>query len=116
MNAWAKLKAETGLTKIKVILVWLLNFRTMTIALPQNKFIPYSRAILDMLNRSWTLKGELKMNIGQWVNLGQIIPFIHHFLSRLCFLLQRLEKKRKVEINKQCKAYLHFLQFSLKKC
>jgi hypothetical protein len=56
------------------------------------------------------------MNIGQWVHLSQIIPFIHHFLSRLCFLLQHSEKKRKVEINKYCKADLHFLQFALKKC
>ncbi len=39
MDAWAKLKANTGLTKIKVILGWLLNFRTMTIALPKNKII-----------------------------------------------------------------------------
>jgi hypothetical protein len=50
MEARAKLKAETGLTKIKVILGWLLNFRTMTIALPENKFIAYSRAILDMFD------------------------------------------------------------------
>jgi hypothetical protein len=39
MDARAKLKAETGLTEIKVILGWLLNFRTMTIALPNNKII-----------------------------------------------------------------------------
>jgi hypothetical protein len=87
MDNRAKLKAETGLTKIKVILGWLLNFRTMTIALPENKFIAYSKAILDMLDQGWTSKGELKMNIGRWVHLGQITPFIHHFLSRLCFLL-----------------------------
>jgi hypothetical protein len=50
MDARAKLKAETGLIKIKVILGWLFNFRTMTIALPKNKFNVYSKAILDMLD------------------------------------------------------------------
>jgi hypothetical protein len=57
MDAKAKLKAKTGLTKIKVIFGWLFNFRTMTIAIPQNKFVAYSKAILDMLNRGWTSKG-----------------------------------------------------------
>jgi hypothetical protein len=42
MDAQAKLKAETRLTKTKVILGWLLIFWTMTIALPKNKFIAYS--------------------------------------------------------------------------
>jgi hypothetical protein len=50
MDTRAKLKAKTGLTKFKVILGWLFNFRTMTIALPKNKFIAYSKAILDMLD------------------------------------------------------------------
>jgi hypothetical protein len=116
MDAWEKLKAKTGLTEITVILGWLLNFRSRAIVLPKNKYITYSRVILDMLNCGWTSKGELKMNIGRWVHLGQIIPLINHFLSRLSFLLRHLEKKRKVEINKQCKADLHFLQFTLKKC
>jgi hypothetical protein len=89
MDTRMKLKAKTGLSKNKVILSWLSNFRTMTVALPKNKFIAYLRATSDMLDQGWTSKGELKMNIGQWVHLGQIIPFIHHFLSRLCFLLQR---------------------------
>jgi hypothetical protein len=64
MDAREKLKAKTGLAEIKVILGWLLNVRTMTIALPKNKFIAYSKAILNMVNRGWTLKGELEMNIG----------------------------------------------------
>ncbi len=116
MDAREKLKAKTGLAEIKVILGWLLNVRTMTIALPKNKFIAYSKAILNMVNRGWTLKGELEMNIGWWVHLGQIIPVIHYFLTRLCFLLWCLGKKRKVKFNEHCKADLHFLQFALKKC
>jgi hypothetical protein len=113
MDAQAKLKAKTGLTETKVILGWSLNFRMMTIALPKNKFIAYSRAIWDMINWGWTSKGELETNIGCWVNLGQVIPFIHPFLCRLRFLLWSSEKKRKVAINEQCKANLEFLQAAL---
>ena len=116
MDARTKLKAETGLTEIKVILGWLLNFRTMTIALPENKFIAYSRAISEMIERGWTSKVELEQNIGRWVHLGQIIPFIHHFLSRLRFLLRKAEKKRMVVINENCVADLEFLQTTLKRC
>jgi hypothetical protein len=50
MDARAKLKAKTGLTKIKVILGWMFNFRTMTMALPKNKLIAYSKEISDMLD------------------------------------------------------------------
>jgi hypothetical protein len=88
----------------------------MRIALLKNKFIAYSRAILDMIDWGWMSKGELEMNIGCWIHLGQVIPFIHHFLSRLHFLLWSSEKKRKVAINEQCKADLKFLQTALKKC
>ena len=41
--------AESGLSEQKVILGWFLDFRRMTIALPENKFIAYSKAIHGML-------------------------------------------------------------------
>jgi hypothetical protein len=88
----------------------------MTIALPKNKFIAYSREILDKIDWGWTSKGELETNIGCWVHLEQVIPFIHHFLSRLHLLLWRSEKKRKVAINEQFKADLEFLQTAVKNC
>ena len=49
--ALQKLIAETGLSEIKTILGWLLDFRQMIIALPDNKFHAYSKAILEMLQR-----------------------------------------------------------------
>jgi hypothetical protein len=116
MDARAKLKAKTGLTETKVILGWLWNFWTMTIALPENKFIDYSPEISDMIKQGWTSKAELETNIGRWVHLGQILPFIHHFLSRLRFLLWHLEKRRQQNLNQQCIADLKFLQLALKRC
>jgi hypothetical protein len=44
----------------------------MTIALPDNKFDAYLKALLEMPQRGWISRGELETNIGQWVPLGQI--------------------------------------------
>ena len=81
MDAHAKLKAENGLTETKIILGWLLNFCTLMIALPENKYIAYSTAISETIKCGWTTKAELERNIGQWVHIWRILPFIHHFLS-----------------------------------
>jgi hypothetical protein len=116
MDARKKLIAETGLSETKMVLGWLLNFRTMTISLPENKYIAYSRAISDMIERGWTSKAELESNIGRWVHLGHILPQIHHFLSRFRFLLKRLQNQRKLSINQECIADLHFLLSVLAKC
>ena len=88
----------------------------MTIALPDNKFSAYSIVISEMLKQGWTSKGELEMNIGQWVLLVQIIPTVHHFLSRLRFLKQRAENRRQITINEQCKEDLQFLLLVLGRC
>jgi len=92
-----------------------MDFRRMSIALPDNKFQAYSLAISEMLKQGWTSKGELETNIGRWVHLGQIIPTVHHFLSRLRFL-KRAENRRQISINEQCKEDLCFLLFILGKC
>jgi hypothetical protein len=81
----------------------------MTIALPDNKFSAYSIVISEMLKQGWTSKGELEMNIGQWVLLVQIIPTVHHFLSRLRFLKKQAENRRQITIDEQCKEDLQFL-------
>jgi hypothetical protein len=88
----------------------------MIIAFPDNKFHAYSKAISEMLQRGWTSKGELDSNIGHWVHLGQILPTVHHFLIRLCFLKQWSENMRQIKIDKQCTQDLQSLLFVLGKC
>jgi hypothetical protein len=109
MDARNKLIAKTGLSETNIILGWLLNFRTMTISLPENKFIAYSRTISEMIERGWTWKAELESNMGRWTHLGNVVPHIFHFLSRLRLLLRRLQNKRQLSINEQCIADLKFL-------
>jgi hypothetical protein len=96
IEARNKLLAEAGLTEIKTFLEWLIDFRRMTIALPDNKFKDYSLAISEMLKRGCTSHGEMETNIGRWVHLGQIVPTVHHFLSRLRLLKQQAENRRQI--------------------
>jgi hypothetical protein len=49
IEARPKLIAEAGLTEIKTFLGWLIDFRPMTIALPNNKFHDYSIAIEEKM-------------------------------------------------------------------
>ncbi len=79
ITALQKLFAETGLSEIKTILGWLLDFCRMIIALPDNKFHAYSTTILEMLQRGWTSKGELESNIGRWVLLEEFAFHTHPY-------------------------------------
>ncbi len=115
MDARKKLFAETCLLETKIILGWLLNFRTMNISLLDNKFIAFSRAISDMIERGWTSKAELESNMGRWTHLSNVVPHIFHFLSRLRLLLKRLQNKRQLNINEHCIADLKFLLSVLEK-
>ena len=49
MSALAKIVSEAGAEEIKIILGWILNFRTLTIALPENKYVAWKEAILEIL-------------------------------------------------------------------
>jgi hypothetical protein len=116
MDARNKLIAKTGLTKQKIILGWSFDFRRMTISLPENKFRAYSKVISEIIDQGWTSKRELETNIGRWVHLGQIVPPVHHFLSRLRYLKQRAKNKCTIMVNKECNKDLKFLLTVLQKC
>lgn len=83
MAAWSKLFAEGALEEQKIILGWLFDFRRLTAALPENKFVAWSTHISSMLNAGKVTPNELEQPIGRLGHLGTIIPTVHHFLSRL---------------------------------
>jgi hypothetical protein len=116
MDAQNKLITETGLTEQKIILGWSFDFCGMAISLPENKFRAYSKAISEIINHGWTSKGELETTIGRWVHLGQIVPPVHHFLSRLRYLKQRAKNKHTIMVNEECNKDLKFLLTVLQKC
>ena len=64
MVARAKLLAEAGAEEIKIILGWILNFRTLTIALPKNKYVAWKLAILEILEVGNNYFKKLEQIIG----------------------------------------------------
>ena len=86
MSARAKIIAEAGSEEIKIILGWILNFKTLIIALPKNKYVAWKEAILEILEAGNNSFKELEQMIGRLVNLVIVLTSIKNFLSRLtCF-------------------------------
>ena len=98
MAALLKLKAEVGLEEIKTILGWTFNFRNMTVALPPNKAAAWSDTISNMIVSNSTTADELETTIGRLVHLSMVLPFVHHFLSRIRELHLRAKRKRSIAI------------------
>jgi hypothetical protein len=63
MVAKDKLLAEGGLLETKGILGWLFNFRTLTISLPEHKFIVWTSAIQKMITLKRTTLKDLDTTI-----------------------------------------------------
>ena len=89
MAARAKLLADAGAEEIKIILVWILNLRTLTIALPENKYVAWKVAILEILEAENISFKKLEQMIGRLVHLGIVLPSINHFMSRLRELIRK---------------------------
>ena len=52
MAALNKLLAEARLEEVKTILGWIFDLRLLTIALPDNKFTVWSKALCAMLKKA----------------------------------------------------------------
>ena len=115
MAALAKLIAEAKLEERKTILGWNFDFRRLTISLPENKFEAWSRAIQDIIEEETVSAKELEKNIGRLVHLSLVLPFVHHFLSRLRELHRRANNRRKIKVTEIYKVDLELMLFFLKK-
>jgi hypothetical protein len=117
MVAEDKLKAEGGLSEMKVILGWEFNFRTLTVTLPEHKHIAWSREIVQMITSRRTTKQQLESTIGRLGHVGFVIPWVFHFLSRLRLLLSESDKGRfrAIKINEKCVRDLELMQVVLDK-
>ena len=102
MAARQKLFAEGALEEQKIILGWLFDFRRLTIALPENKFVAWAENISSILATGKTNTKELEQLIGRLGHLSTVVPMIHHFLSRLRDLHFRSRKRRGVALTPNC--------------
>jgi hypothetical protein len=101
MIARNKLTAEGGLSETKMILGWLFNFRTLIVSLPDHKFIAWMAAIQKKVTSKRTTSKDLETTIRQ-MGQGFVIPWVHHFLSRLCSLHFHSKNLCFITINKTC--------------
>jgi hypothetical protein len=65
------------------VIGWHFNFRTLTVTLPEHKFIAWLTEIHKMINSGRTSKKDLESTIGRKGHVGFIIPWVYLFLSRL---------------------------------
>jgi hypothetical protein len=91
MAASKKLDTEGRLSKTKMILRWLLNFRNLTIPLPHNEFIAWTEGINELMNKKRVCAKELETTIGRLTHVFMIIPPVHHVLRRLRELFYQIK-------------------------
>jgi len=102
MVAKDKLLAEGGLSETKVILGWLFNFRTLTVSLPDHKFIAWRAAIQKIITLKRTTSKDLDTTIGRMGHVGFMIPWAYHFLSQLRSLNCRSKNRQFITVNDTC--------------
>ena len=115
MVAKDKLAAEGGLSETKMILGWLFNFRTLIVSLPDHKFIAWTAAIQKMITSKRTTSKDLETTIGRMGHVGFVIPWVHHFLSRLRSLHYRCKNRRFITVNDICMKDLELMKEILEK-
>jgi hypothetical protein len=82
-----KFAAEALPEETKVVLGSLIDARSLTVSLPQDKHIAWSRSIQSVLDTSKISYPSLEELIGRLNHLCRIIKFAIHFLGRLHNLL-----------------------------
>jgi hypothetical protein len=74
MAARKKLDAKGLLSKTKLILGLLWNFRNLTISLPKNKLIAWTDGIKNLIAKKKVYEKELETTIGRLTHMSMIIP------------------------------------------
>ena len=74
MSSLNKFIAETGLEEKKTILGWLFNFRKLLISLPENKYVPWSDGMKEMMAEGKAKYSDLETLVGRLTHLSMAIP------------------------------------------
>ena len=104
MAARNKFIAEAGGEELKIVLGWKINFRSLKMYLPDNKFIAWSAEFQHMIDSRRATSKNLESSIGKMIHVSQILPQVNHFLSRLRDLLTRAGNRRSIGVNNDCLA------------
>ena len=117
MAATSKLIAEAGLSEVKMILGWRWDFRRLIISLPDNKYAAWTTQIEQILHEKSVMTTKLETTIGRLTHLSLVVPFVHHFLSRLRNLHTTSIRRasRQVKITPLCDDDLNLMLTFLKR-
>eukprot|EP00956_Cyclotella_meneghiniana_P043301 scaffold263033_cov169-Cyclotella_meneghiniana.AAC.1 len=74
MAARNKFIAEAGAEELKIVLGWKINFRTLKIFLPENKYIAWTADFQQMIDSKRAESKKLESCIGRMVHVSQILP------------------------------------------
>jgi hypothetical protein len=102
--------------EIKKILGWIVNTRSLTIALPPDKHSEWTASIEAIITAGKCNFKNLEILIGQLNHVANILPSMRHFLGRLYKALHRARKTNWTIIGLSAKSDLHlmssFLQYA----
>ena len=82
----SKLAAEGRMEETKMGLGWLINTRTLSVSLPQSKFLGWRNEILAMLALTDVFGSDLEALVGRLGNAAMILIQMRHFTNRIRYL------------------------------
>jgi hypothetical protein len=95
-----KLKAEAGLSEVKILLGWELDTRRLTVRLTQEKYVTWTNQLRGIISANGrTSKKVLESVIGRLNHTASIIPIARHFLSRLYYSNSKASTHKPVFLN-----------------
>jgi hypothetical protein len=95
-----KLKAEAGLSEVKILLGWELDTRRLTVRLTQEKYVMWTTQLRGILSANGRMsKKVLESVIGRLNHTASIIPIARHFLSRLYYSNSKASIHKPVFLN-----------------
>ena len=78
-----KNEAEGAPEEKKIVLGWILNSRTLSIHLPEHKFIAWSEQVTSFISRKSSNLKDIQSLLGRLENIAIMIPMSAHFLNNL---------------------------------
>jgi hypothetical protein len=87
-----KFSAEARPSKIKTVLGWVINTRSLTIYLPMDKYIDWHSNINDIIKHPKVNKKSMETVIGRLDHVAFLINMLRHFMTRRRHALQQLIK------------------------
>jgi hypothetical protein len=105
-----KFLAEGRMEESKQILGWIINTRSLTLALPTEKHAKWTKDINTMISSGKTNHKQLEQLLGRLNHTANILPTMRHFLGCLYRALYRSGKTKWISLKPSEKMDLSLLE------